>query len=109
MSIVYAVQESPGKNLLGATDYGEVKFLLPPDRQLTLSPGPVARELRQGLVDFTEADYLLLIGDPAAIGIACVYAAEQNRGRFKLLKWDKQQSRYYPIQVDVYSENRQQL
>jgi hypothetical protein len=44
------------------------------------------------------------MGDPAIIGIACAIAAEINRGRIKLLKWDKENKTYYPIQVDIYQK-----
>jgi hypothetical protein len=104
MSIVYVIQESPGKNVLSALEYGEIKFLLPANRQLMLSPGQVVNELHYNLSNFTEEDYLLLIGDPAAMGVACAFASEWNRGRFKLLKWDKQTSKYYPIQIDLHSK-----
>lgn len=104
MGTVYIVQESPGKNVLGATSFGNPEFLLPSDRQVTFSPGPTVFELRNRLQRFCDDDYILLIGDPAAIGIACMVAGEANLGRVKLLKWDRQEQRYYPIQVDLHPE-----
>jgi hypothetical protein len=99
---VFVIQDSPGKNLTSALDYGQIEVLLPESRQITFSPGPIINELRTKLASFTDEDYLLLIGDPAAIGIACAAAAEWNRGRFKILKWDRQSNKYFPIQVDFY-------
>lgn len=104
MPIVYVVQESPGKNLLGAADFGTVRVLLPSDRQVVFSPGPTVFDLRQQLQKFSDDDYLLPIGDPAAIAIACMVAAENNLGRVKLLKWDRQEARYYPLQIDLHPE-----
>jgi hypothetical protein len=107
MPKVYAIQESPGKNLTGALDYGEVQILFPGDQQLAFSPGPIVKELSFKLAKFTDEDFILLIGDPAIIGIACAVITEQCGGRFKLLKWDRQEARYYPIQVDLHAERRE--
>ena len=107
MPIVYVIQESPGKNLLPAADYGEVKVLLPPDRQVTCSAGAVAQELMGLLSDFSNDDFLVLVGDPVAIGVACACAAHWNQGRFKALKWDRQQSRYWPVAVDLYQGRKE--
>ena len=49
-------------------------------------------------------DYLLLIGDPAAIGVACSIAAYFNRGRFNILKWDRQEGIYYPVEIDLHQK-----
>ena len=103
MAKVYVVQESPGKNVLGAADFGTIEILLSSDRQVTFSPGPTVHELNQKLQRFSDDDYLVLIGDPVAIGIACAVAANCNRGRLKVLKWDKQECRYYPIQVELFT------
>jgi len=42
-----------------------------------------------------------LIGDPAAMAIAAAMAAQYNGGKFRLLKWDKREMKYYPILVDL--------
>lgn len=105
MPTVYVVQESPGKNILGASDFGEIKMLLPSDNQIIFSPGPTTFELKNKLQKFSDLDYIIPIGDPAAIAIACMVAAENNKGRLKLLKWDRQESRYYPLQIDLHPEH----
>ena len=45
-----------------------------------------------------------MMGDPAAMGIACCVASDINRGKFKILKWDKLQKRYYSVGVDIYEK-----
>ena len=50
---------------------------------------------------FNDKDYLLLIGDPAAIGISVYYALHFNRGKANLLKWDNREHKYYNIEVEV--------
>src|SRR5574343_1813958 len=104
MAKVYIVQESPGKNITMELDFGEIEVLLPPDKQLTFSPGPIIHILRTKLAHFTDEDYILLIGDPAAIGVVCACAAEWNQGRFKMLKWDRQTGKYFPIQITIHPE-----
>jgi hypothetical protein len=73
--------------------------LLLPEGDVVLSPGPTTRRLQRALKDFGDQDYLLLMGDPVAIGLACAVASDINQGRFKLLKWDRQQHVYYPVDV----------
>jgi len=97
---VYVVQEVQGINVLSANKYGELALLLP-SGQITFSSGPTVNRLRKGLKDFNDEDYLLLIGDPAAIGIATAVALDMNLGKAKLLKWDRQEKQYYPINVNI--------
>lgn len=97
---VYVVQESPNKNLLPAAEFGEVTVLLPPGN-VVFSAAPTVRRLREGLKAFSDSDYLLLIGDPAAIAIASAIAAEYNRGHMNLLKWDRQEQKYFTVEVNL--------
>ena len=109
--IVYVIQEvagtqagNPKINIMGASNYGKFKFLLPEFSQIIFSPGPLIFKLRKGLKDFTKEDYLLLTGDPAIIGVACSIVSDITNGKFNLLKWDKQERRYYPIEIDLYNK-----
>ena len=106
---VYVIQEIPGTregrpkiNIMGAADYGTLKFLLPELSQIIFSPGPLIFKLRKSLKDFTSEDYLLLTGDPAIIGVACSIVSDITNGKYKLLKWDKQERKYYPITFNLY-------
>jgi|TARA_R110001592_G_scaffold137540_3_gene355525 hypothetical protein len=60
--------------------------------------------MKKLLRGYTEEDYLLLIGDPAAIGVACSIAAQYNNGRYNILKWDRQEGIYYPVEIDLYQK-----
>ena len=111
LSTVYVIQEIAGTrdgkpkiNILGAAEYGVFKFLLPELSQIIFSPGPLIFKLRKGLKDFNEKDYLLLTGDPAIIGVACSIVSDITNGKFKLLKWDKQERKYYPIEINLYEK-----
>jgi hypothetical protein len=109
--IVYVIQEivgtregKPKINILGASEYGTFKFLLPELSQMIFSPGPLIFKLRKGLKDYTEEDYLLLTGDPANIGVACSIVSDITNGKYKLLKWDKQERKYYPIEINLHEK-----
>ncbi len=106
---VYVVQEIAGTregrpkfNIMGAAQYGNLKFLLDERSQIIFSPGPLIFKLRSALRNFKRTDYLLLTGDPAIIGVTCSIVSEYTNGRFNLLKWDKQEKRYYPIEINLY-------
>ena len=108
---VYVIQEIPGTregrpkiNIMGAADYGNLKFLLPELSQIIFSPGPLIFKLRKTLKDFPSDDYLLLTGDPAIIGVACSIVSDITNGKYKLLKWDKQERKYYPITINLYEK-----
>ena len=108
-STVYVIQEIAGTkdgrpkiNIMGASQYGSFKFLLPELSQIIFSPGPLIIKLRQGLKDYRSKDYLLLTGDPAIIGVACSIASDITNGKYNVLKWDKQERRYYPIAINLY-------
>ena len=109
--IVYVIQEIPGTsegrpkiNIIGASQYGEFKFLLPELSQIIFSPGPLIFKLRNLLKNYSQKDYLLLTGDPAIIGVACSIVSDITNGKYKLLKWDKQERKYYPIEINLYEK-----
>ena len=110
-SIVYVIQEIPGTqagnpkiNIMGASQYGQFKFLLPEFSQIIFSPGPLIFKLREGLKNYKTKDYLLLTGDPAIIGVACSIVSDITHGKYNVLKWDKQERKYYPIEINLYEK-----
>ena len=109
--IVYIIQEIPGTkegrpkiNILGAAEYGTFKFLLPELSQIIFSPGPLIFKLRKELANYKTTDYLLLTGDPAIIGVTCSIVSDMTNGKYNLLKWDKQERKYYPITINLYEK-----
>ena len=108
---VYVIQEiagtksgNPKINIMGASNYGKFKFILPEFSQMIFSPGPLIYKLRQGLKDFKDGDHLLLTGDPAIIGVACSIVSDITNGKYSLLKWDKQERKSYPIEINLYEK-----
>ena len=109
--IVYVIQEIAGTkegrpkiNILGAAEYGTFKFLLPELSQMIFSPGPLIFKLWKGLKDYATEDFLLLTGAPAIIGVACSIVSDITSGKFNLLKWDKQERKYYPIHINLFEK-----
>ena len=110
-NIVYVIQDVPGTkigapkiNIIGATQFGQLKVLLPENSQIILSPSYVITTLRGKLKNYTSNDYLLLTGDPAIIGVTCSIVSDTTNGNYNLLKWDKQERRYYPVEIDLYKK-----
>ena len=108
---VYVLQEIAGTrdgrpkiNIMGASQYGRIKFLLPELSQIIFSPGPLVFKLRQLLRDYKPTVYLLLTGDPAIIGVACSIVSDLTNGKYNLLKWDKQERKYYAIEINLYEK-----
>lgn len=89
MNNVYVIQNVNGKNLLPAKEYGAITILLTGKE----SRGKAISILQETLSSFQSDDYLLLIGDPVYIGIAC-YIVMTAQKRVNVLVWDKQHYRY---------------
>ena len=111
--IVYVIQEIPGTkegrpkiNIMGAVEYGKFKFLLPELSQIIFSPGPLIFKLRKELANYKQKDFLLLTGDPAIIGVACSIVYDITNGKYNLLKWDKQERKYYSIAINLYEKGK---
>jgi len=111
MSKVYLIQDIPGTgkgepkyNIVGAQKYGDIVSLLPEFSQMIHSPGPLVMKLRTLLKNYTEEDYLLLSDAPAIIGVVCSLVSDTTNGKYKLLKWDRQEKTYYPIEVNIFQK-----
>ena len=108
---VYVIQEIAGTgegrpkiNIIGAAEFGTFKFLLPELSQIIFSPGPLIFKLRKGLQNYRPSDFLLLTGDPAIIGVACSIVSDITNGKYQLLKWDKQERKYYSININLHEK-----
>ena len=110
---VYVIQEIAGTregrpkiNIMGAAEFGTFKFILPELSQIIFSPGPLIFKLRKGLQNYTPTDFLLLTGDPAIIGVACSIASDITNGKYQVLKWDKQERKYYSIDINLHEKGK---
>ena len=110
---VYVIQEIAGTregrpkiNIMGAAEFGTFKFILPELSQIIFSPGPLIFKLRKGLQNYRPTDFLLLTGDPAIIGVACSIASDITNGKYQVLKWDKQERKYYSIDINLHEKGK---
>ena len=103
---VFIVNEplgSGGKRVIDlspALEFGQMVHVLPAG-QVVNDPDTLTNALRAGLADFREGDYLLLVGNPAAIGCATALAASLTGGSVNLLRWHGHQRRYEAMSVDL--------
>ena len=104
-NFVYVLQHPPQNiNILAASDYGYLVICLPELSQLQFSPAPFIHKMRKNLRDFKANDYILCTGDPAIIGLSTAIVSDITNGNFNLLKWDRQERRYYPLTFDLYNK-----
>ncbi len=102
---VYVVQQpAPNINILSASDFGYLVICLPNREQAIYSTAPYTQKMQKNLQDFRKEDYLLAVGDPIIIGISTATVANVTNGQFNMLKWDKREHRYYPLEVDMYQK-----
>jgi hypothetical protein len=101
---VFITHEMRGRDISNALEYGALKVILPAEIQVIENPiqkKMVVDIIEESLKDFNDDDYLLLSGDPACIGICFGVAALNNNGRVKLLKWDRHEEAYLPLDIKL--------
>ena len=104
-SFVYVLQHPPKNiNILTASDFGYLVICLPENSQMIFSSAPFVHKMRKNLQDFRPTDYILCTGDPAVIGMSTAIVSEITQGQFNLLKWDRQETRYYPLSFNLYNK-----
>jgi len=111
MAVVYVVQKQlmldretgelvPRFDLSAAAEFGQLEFLLSPSAK-PFDPEPIARDLHAGLENFTEDDYLLLVGNPVLIGMSTAVAAYYSEGIVNFLQWHGKDRRYVAVRADI--------
>ena len=99
---VYIIQDNPQINMLPASAYGRLVFMLPPGQRSMFNGQPIARQLRALMKGCKPTDLLLPVGDPAAIACASAIMVDETGGWLNLLKYDRQERCYYPVLIDVF-------
>ncbi len=111
MSVVFIPQETRRRNpmtgafepvhdLSPALAYGDLVLLHSPAAG-GIDPKPMLEAMRRKLAAFSDDDYILATGNPAAIAAAVMIASALNRGRIKLLSWDRRTKQYLALQLDA--------
>ena len=90
----------PTVNLDPAKEYGELEVLLPPEAG-RMELQEVQAILSKKLYDICEEDWLLATGDPVLIGITAALAANRLDGHLRILRWNKRQKSYDPVEVHL--------
>jgi len=88
----------PRYDLSPAEEFGKLVFLLSPIT-VPKNPAKVIAELRRKLWDFSDEDYLLMIGNPCFIAFAAAVAADINDGRISLLQFNGSQKKYFVVRA----------
>lgn len=86
-------------DLTPAEEYGELVYLL----NSTAAPwktDTILIDLEEKLQDFTEDDFLLLVGNPVLIGLATAVASSKV-DRVSFLQWSGKDRRYLPVVANI--------
>ena len=99
---VYQTQFTPHLDTRAALEYGdEIKVLCENRGEPSIAPTRLVNDLKYKLKYYTELDYILPAGSPAVIAAAVCIAAKKTGGKVSLLLWDKNNKRYYPVDLDL--------
>ena len=86
----------PTVNMAPANAYGEVIVMLPPEAN-RLDLTPLVEILKSKMSTFTSSDYIVAVGDPSLLAIACCIASQKTHGFIRMLKWDRNATDYIPV------------
>jgi len=92
-------------DLAPAKDFGELVYLLKPGNLFRDRLEEAVTYLHEQLDGFTSSDYILPTGDPVAIAMAVMVAAQHNNGSVNLLKFDRMDNRYEPFFIRLRGRN----
>lgn len=101
MPTVYQTHQTPNIDVRPALAYGDLRVLVDQRGEPALAPVPLVNRLRHELRNFSDEDYLLPTGSPAVIAAAAMVAAGYNRGRVRVLLWDRREHKYFETIIEV--------
>lgn len=84
-----------------AQKWGEIKYLLSPSAH-PFHPEGIIKELQTKLIDYGHEDFIVLIGNPAIVGMACSIAANVNDGMVRILQWSGRDKDYVELNMRLY-------
>jgi len=91
----------PSVNIAPAAEHGELIVMMPPQAPFHAT-GDLVKQLTEHLkeYDYEAGDSLVALGDPAIIAVACAILGKM-KGKFTVLKWDRNVMRYLPCRIVV--------
>lgn len=84
-----------------ALRWGNIEFILSPSAH-PFNPDTVLGDIHEKLSGFNDDDHLLLIGNPALIGMSTSIAAYYNDGKVKFLQWSGRHGEYTEIVAKIF-------
>lgn len=79
--------------------YGEIVHLLKPNAAPFNSKG-IIEQLHDELKDYSDADWILMIGNPILIAFVGAIAAHHNDGKINALQWSGKDGAYIPVRAE---------
>lgn len=113
MSKVFVVQEqlrfdlASGKNvprfptIENAQALGQLVFMLEPNAH-PFNQSAVVGTFHKFLNEYSDDDYLILVGNPILLGMATAIAASYNSGRVNFLQWSPKGERYVLVHSEMF-------
>lgn len=91
----------PSINIAPAAEHGELIVMMPP-RASFFATSDLVKQMKEHLqnYDYEAGDCLVAMGDPTVIAVAFAILGK-TVGRFTVLKWDRNVSRYLPTHIQV--------
>lgn len=91
----------PAVNIGPAQEHGSIEILLPPQAAF-FATADLVRQIDEKLkdYDYDAGDCVVALGDPSIIGAVCAWLGKY-KGKFTMLKWDRNISRYVPARITV--------
>lgn len=89
----------PRYDLSPAEQFGELVFLLSPGT-VPNKPEQTIAELKKKLCDFSDDDYLLLVGNACFVAWAGAIAADVNDGKISFLQYNLSQKQYFVVKAE---------
>lgn len=100
-SRVFHLQPVQNMDLSDAERFGRLVELSCTCEDMHRDQAKFLARLKSLLSLYSEGDYFLPVGDPTAVAVAATILSDISRGRFRLLKWDRDVRRYFPVQIDL--------
>jgi hypothetical protein len=99
MTKVWIAYNDRRKDFSKAEDYGELRDVFSSVGK-NYNPDVLIEHARTVLSKAEKGDYLLVVGDPSLVAICTVAMSEVLEGEVKLLRWDRNNMTYYPLELD---------
>lgn len=90
----------PRDSLTEASVYGDLE-VLHRGNKVGMDTANIVQRFRHALRNFSDNDFVLLVGDPVLIGIATAVSLKANRGKANVLKWNRETRSYLKVEIEV--------